>query len=94
MGVGLEGCLDMLMFRACCLFICTLKKHTHTRTHTWVSQSVGRSDVLSVGRSVGRSVGQVSQVVSQSVDKPTHQHHWRTLFKKGVLGFLFGGGGP
>ncbi|KAK2151160.1 hypothetical protein LSH36_374g06000 [Paralvinella palmiformis] len=25
MEVGLEGCLDMLMLCACCLFICTLK---------------------------------------------------------------------
>ena len=33
MEVGLEGCLDMLMLCAGCLFICTLK-HTHTHTHT------------------------------------------------------------
>ena len=26
MEVGLEGCLDMLMLCACCLFICTLKR--------------------------------------------------------------------
>ena len=26
MEVGLEGCLDMLMLWACCLFICTLKR--------------------------------------------------------------------
>ena len=32
MEVGLEGCLDMLMLCACCLFICTL--NTHTPTHT------------------------------------------------------------
>ena len=34
MEVGLEGCLDMLMLCACCLFICTLNTHTHTQTHT------------------------------------------------------------
>ena len=33
MEVGFEGCLDMLMLCACCLFICSLK-HTHTHTHT------------------------------------------------------------
>jgi len=33
MEVGLKGCLDMLMFCACCLFICILK-HTHSHTHT------------------------------------------------------------
>ena len=27
MEVGFEGCLDMLMFCACCLLLCTLK-HT------------------------------------------------------------------
>jgi len=33
MEVGLEGCLDMSMLCACCLFICALKvKHTHTHT--------------------------------------------------------------
>ena len=41
MEVGFEGCLDMLMLCACCLFTCTLK-HTHTgaraRTHTIHSQ--------------------------------------------------------
>jgi len=26
MEVGLEGCLDILMLCACCLFICTLKR--------------------------------------------------------------------
>ena len=30
MEVGFEGCLDMLILCACCLFICTLK---HTCTH-------------------------------------------------------------
>ena len=32
MEVGFEGCLDMLMLCACCLLLCTLKKHTHTHT--------------------------------------------------------------
>ena len=32
MEVGLEGCLDMLMLCACCLFICSLK-HTHVHTN-------------------------------------------------------------
>ena len=40
MEVGIEGCLDMLMLCACCLFICTLKHtQTHTNTHNKHTQT-------------------------------------------------------
>ena len=41
MEVGLEGCLEMLMFCACCLFICTLK-HTH-QPHYWLPNRIKKT---------------------------------------------------